>query len=242
MKLSIVIPAFNEEKLLPACLESVRSAVGAFEKRAWAWEVVVCDNNSTDQTAEIASANGARVVFEKINQIGRARNTGASVALGEWVVFLDADSTISQSVFEKLALVIESGTAIGGGACLSSEDELASKIRVPLLVWNLISRTFRWAAGSFLFCRKDVFDELGGFNLERFAGEELDLSRRIKRVAKRERSSFVILKQCRVQTSSRKFGLYSYRELTTTLLTMIFRYRGTTGNRGSCFLWYDGRR
>ena len=242
MIVSIVVPAFNEEKLLPACLESIRSAAAALEKRAWDWEIVVCDNNSSDKTAEIASSLGARVVFESINQIGRARNTGASEAQGTWLVFVDADSTVSESVFEALATAIESGTVVGGGACLSADDELASRIRVPLMVWNLISRTCRWAAGSFLFCRKDIFDAIGGFNLRHFAGEELDLSRRIKRAGNKEGASFVILKGCRIRTSSRKFGLYSHRELLGTLFSMIFRYRGTTGNRGSCFLWYDGRR
>ena len=55
----------------------VQAAAETFVRRGWETEVVVCDNNSTDRTAEIARAAGARVVFEPFNQIARARNTGA---------------------------------------------------------------------------------------------------------------------------------------------------------------------
>ena len=77
MRVSVVIPAFNEEKLLPATLAAVRAAAGAFADRGWSWECVVCDNNPTDCTAELARAAGATVVFEPVNQIGRARDAGA---------------------------------------------------------------------------------------------------------------------------------------------------------------------
>ena len=77
MNLSIVIPAYNEEKLLPRTLQSVQAAAGAFTAAGWTFELIVCDNNSTDGTALLARAGGARVVFEPLNQIARARNTGA---------------------------------------------------------------------------------------------------------------------------------------------------------------------
>ena len=76
-KVSIVVPAFNEERLLPGSLASIQAASVAFGDAGWQTELIVCDNNSTDRTAEIAAAAGARVVFEPINQIGRARNAGA---------------------------------------------------------------------------------------------------------------------------------------------------------------------
>ena len=89
LKLSIVVPAFNEERLLPGTLDSINAAAQAFDA-AGGWELIVCDNNSTDRTAEIARAAGARVVFEPHNQISRARNTGAAAATGEWLLFVDA--------------------------------------------------------------------------------------------------------------------------------------------------------
>ena len=83
MLISIAIPAFNEEKLLGETLTSVKTAGAAFRARRWDLEVVVCDNNSTDHTGEIAEATGARVVFEAENQISRARNAAEHAARGD---------------------------------------------------------------------------------------------------------------------------------------------------------------
>src|SRR5262245_58504290 len=94
VKLSVIIPAYNEEKLLPGCLAHVRAALAANAAADWASEVIVADNNSTDRTAELARAAGARVVFEPVNQISRARNAGARVASGDLFLFVDADSTL----------------------------------------------------------------------------------------------------------------------------------------------------
>src|SRR6185369_12224787 len=98
LKLSVVVPAFNEERLLVATLDSIKAAAQGLGD--WNWELVVCDNNSTDRTAEVARAAGAKVVFEPHNQISRARNTGAAAATGEWLLFVDADSTPSRALFE----------------------------------------------------------------------------------------------------------------------------------------------
>jgi glycosyltransferase involved in cell wall biosynthesis len=92
VKISIIIPAFNEERLLGASLRQIKAAAGAFTARGWEVELIVCDNNSTDRTSEIAYAAGADVVFEPVNQIARARNSGAAAASGDWFIFVDADS------------------------------------------------------------------------------------------------------------------------------------------------------
>ena len=242
MKLSIVIPAFNEEKLLPACLESVRESCEVLRSRGWGTEVIVCDNNSTDRTPQIAESFGARVVFEKINQIGRARNTGAGIAGGEWLLFVDADSLVTPRLFEDLAEMLACEDVIGGGACISIDEGARLAAKIPVLLCNTASRLFKYAAGSFLFCRRAVFERLGGFNLELYAGEELDLSYRIKQVARKDAKRFTILSRGRLRTSMRKLELYSMTEWFMTLVRMIVRYRGTTGNRDACFIWYDGRR
>ncbi len=90
--LSLLIPAYNEERLLPAVIDRVRACFDAVGFAAY--EIVVCDNNSTDATADVARAKGARVVHEPHNQISRARNTAARGASGKWLVFLDADTLL----------------------------------------------------------------------------------------------------------------------------------------------------
>ena len=109
MKISIVVPAFNEERLLGESLAQIKSAASAFAQRGWDFELIVCDNNSTDRTAEIARAAGATVVFEPVNQIARARNSGAAAATGDWLIFVDADSHPSAGLFAEVAEQINSG-------------------------------------------------------------------------------------------------------------------------------------
>jgi len=242
MNLSIVIPAFNEEKLLSSCLEEIGSAGELLTRRGWDWEVIVCDNNSSDATAEIAASLGATVVAEPVNQIGRARNRGASVAKGEWLLFVDADSLVSPLLFEELMEAVGSGKVVGGGACLTVKEKNLGHLMIPLHIWNGVSRIFGYAAGSFLFCRRDIFEDLDGFSLQRYAGEELDLSRRLKRAGKKEGLAFRILRKGRLRTSARKLELYSTWEILSMFLKVIVRYKGTTGSRDACFLWYDGRR
>ena len=103
MKISIIVPAFNEEKLIPETLRRILTATAAFSNRGWASEVIVCNNNSSDRTAELARVAGVRVVFEPINQIARARNTGAAAATGDWLLFIDADSHPEPELFADVA-------------------------------------------------------------------------------------------------------------------------------------------
>jgi glycosyltransferase involved in cell wall biosynthesis len=105
VKLSVVVPAFNEERLIAGTVDHLRAGIELFERRGWSCELIVCDNNSTDRTAEIARAAGARVVFEPVNQIARARNSGARAACGDWLLFVDADSSPSPELFEEVLAV-----------------------------------------------------------------------------------------------------------------------------------------
>jgi glycosyltransferase involved in cell wall biosynthesis len=241
MKISIVIPAFNEQKLLPATLESVFEAAQALIDRGWDYEVIVCDNNSTDHTAEVATARGATVVFEPVNQIGRARNRGASVATGDWLIFIDADSHPSRALFEDVCDVVASGRCVAGGVTVKLDQrDFAGDLLTAF--WNLISRVRRWAAGSFIFCEANAFREIGGFSAELFASEELDLFQRLHKVARQRRKKIVILHKHPLITSARKAHLYTKREHLRFFLRTAFSLGKTLRKAESCPTWYDGRR
>ncbi len=240
MRLSVVIPAFNEEKLLPATLHAVGAALPAFHQAGWETEVVVCDNNSTDSTAALAAAAGARVVSEPVNMISRARNTGAAAASGDWLLFLDADSTPSRELFAATAAAMGSGRVLAGGTILRP-DGGGPAVHFITGVWNLVSRIRRWMAGSYIFVRADVFREIGGFSSRHFAGEELDLAKRLHPIA-RQRGLKIRILTTPLLTSSRKAKLYSPRELGRFLLRALFRPEATMTNREACSPWYDGRR
>lgn len=243
MKVSVVIPAYNEERLLLTTLHLVQSASqGSFGTRGWEWEIVVCDNNSSDRTAAIARAAGARVAFEPINQIGRARDTGARAAMGEWLVFIDADSAPSVGLFNDIADQIADGRALGGGAVVRLDAEAPWHARLLGFCWNSWSRLVRWAAGSCVWVEARAFREVGGFGTEAYAGEEVGLSRKLKRLARQRGRRFVILADHPLETSSRKVRLYTPWEMLRLFLRMVFSFGGAAKDPKACHLWYDGRR
>lgn len=242
MRVSVVLPAFNEEKLLPAALAAVRASASAFTSRGWAWECVVCDNNSTDGTAAAARAAGATVVFEPVNQIGRARDAGARAATGEWLVFIDADSTPSPALFASIAERIASGRVLGGGSTVELEPGTPRYARFVCGLWNLWSRLAGWAAGSCVWVEAEAFRAAGGFGTEYYAGEEVFLSRRLKALARRSGRRFVILSDHPLRTSSRKLRLYTLTEAGRFFFRMLFTAGRAAKRPDACHLWYDGRR
>jgi glycosyltransferase involved in cell wall biosynthesis len=235
VKLSIVIPAYNEERLLGATLASIRAAAPAGS------EVIVCDNNSTDLTAEVAREAGAKVVFEPHNQISRARNRGASVATGDWLVFVDADSTVSRGLFQDLAAAVAGGEVLAGGSTIVADSSSAG-YRFSIRAWNLISRMTRWAAGSFIFVERKTFEAMGGFSTELYASEELDLFARLKKQARAKDKRIVILHQHPIRTSDRKVHLYGWKTLFKAAGRFILSPRKGLRSREACHPWYDGRR
>lgn len=241
MKVSIIVPAFNEEKLLGKTLQSIQAALIAFPMLGWETELIVCDNNSTDGTADVARTAGAKVVFEPINQIARARNCGAAAATGDWLIFVDADSTPSAELFKDVAKTIQSGKAIGGGSAVRL-DTTNFPARFLTGFWNATSRILHWVAGSFIFVEASAFRELNGFSTEFFTGEELDLSKRLKRLARKRKKKVVILSEHPLLTSDRKVHLYGRRELGRFLLKAFLRPRATMRSREASSPWYDGRR
>ncbi|NBV49113.1 MAG: glycosyltransferase [Verrucomicrobia bacterium] len=242
MRVSVVLPAFNEEKLLPAALAAVREAASAFTARGWAWECVVCDNNSTDGTAAVARAGGATVVFEPVNQIGRARDAGARAATGDWLVFIDADSTPSAALFASIADRIASGRVLGGGSTVELEPGTPRYARFVCGLWNLWSRLAGWAAGSCVWVEAAAFRAAGGFGTEYYAGEEVFLSRRLKTLARRSGRRFVILSDHPLRTSSRKLKLYTLTEAGRFFFRMLFTAGRAAKRPDACHIWYDGRR
>ena len=241
MTISIILPAFNEARLLPSTLAAVHAARKAFDYVQWNSEVIVCDNNSTDATSQIAREHGARVVFEGVNMIGRARNAGASVASGDWLVFIDADSQPSIELFAAMIEAILSGRVMAGGATVRMDtDDLRGRIATAF--WNTASRLRRLMAGSFIFVETAAFRKIGGFSGQFYAAEEIDLTHRLRPLARASNRRIVILSKTPLLTSARKLKLYTPREIGRLLLSAALRPKATLTNKEACHLWYDGRR
>jgi glycosyltransferase involved in cell wall biosynthesis len=239
--LSIIVPAFNESKLIRETLRTIKAAARAFTANGWTIQLVVCDNNSTDETAAIAREEGAATVFEPNNQIARARNTGSAAAIGDWFLFVDADSRPSPELFNELRLVLESGRVCGGG-CIVRMDERHFLGDLLTKMWNTVSRVNKWAAGSFVYCEATAFKSIGGFSLELYAGEEIEFSKALKKYARAQSKKVAILHRHPLLTSARKLHLYSRKELLRLIAKVVLRPRSSQRNKEICHAWYDGRR
>jgi glycosyltransferase involved in cell wall biosynthesis len=239
--LSIVIPAFNEARLIEQTLRSVFTSIAANGQAEFTSEIIVVDNNSTDNTAELARQAGARVVFEPINQIGRARNVGAAQTSGEWLLFLDADSLLSPGLLADILRVVQSGKYVGCGSTLRM-DGLPWWANLTLQFWTGTSVLFRWAAGALVVCRRDAFQEVGGFDQELYALDEIRLSKQLKRWGWHRGLTFTILTKHPLETSSRKVSLYSSREIAAQIFRIFFLPKKTLQDKKHLSVWYDGRR
>ncbi|MBM4127642.1 MAG: glycosyltransferase [Nitrospira sp.] len=241
MRISIIIPAFNEERLIGRCVESVFASLADHTKPGLTAEVIVVDNNSTDRTGQLAQQAGARVVFEPINQIGRARNTGAAAATGNWLLFLDADSLLSPELLSDILAMIEAGKHVGCGSTLAMEG-LPWWANGIFHLWRGMSVLFGWAAGALIVCRHDAFREVGGFPQDLYALEEIHLSKRLKAWGRQRDLRFIILSKHPLETSSRKVTLYSPGEIASQILRVFLQRRRTLRDKTLLSVWYDGRR
>ena len=231
MTLSFVIPAHDEEGLIGATLRAVR---GAADVTGEPYEIIVVDDASTDRTAAIVEAAGARVVPVNLRQIGAARNAGARVATGETLVFVDADT---QPTVDAVRGVVEArgAGAVGGGARVRFDEPIPTWARrlMPLFLGTMVR--MGWAAGCFMFASRDVFNAVGGFDESLFASEEIALSRALKR-----RGRFVIL-PAYVQSSGRKLRTYSGFEVLGLGIRLTL-WPWSLKRRSALPLWYGSRR
>ena len=176
IKLSVIIPAFNEEEFIGFTIDNIRKRLR--QLNGVSGEIIVVDNNSADKTSEIAKSKGAKVVFEPNNQISRARNVGAAQAVGEYLFFIDADTLLPEFLLDHAISKLDSENWAGGGSTIIFDDH-QNKLFFGLIVpnlWKFISVSFKVAAGSFIFCRKEYFEEVGGFTFSFFFSLKVSLS------------------------------------------------------------------
>ncbi len=149
----------------------IEDACDASTDIAGAYEIIVCDNNLTVTTAAVAEACGCKVVFEYINQISKAQNRGASVATGDWLLFVDG-SWPSPKLIADMAPLLRNPEYIGLGSTIRVVDgPWWFKFTWESKNWSM--RTFKWCPGGFILCRRDAFTEIGGFPEDYYIFEEL---------------------------------------------------------------------
>lgn len=234
---TIIIPAYNEEAYLAETLRATRAAMEAQKLEG---KLIVVDNNSKDRTAEVAREHGAdEVVFEPHNQIARARNAGGEAAKeSPFLIFIDADTKVEAETLSAALTNLQSGKIAGGGARVLMDQEVSFMVGLITMVWNICSRLFNYAAGSFFYVRQDAYSANGGFDESVYAGEEIWLAKRIKKWARRNRMKFVVIQNPPVVTSGRKSEWFSTGQFIGQLF-LIFFLPWTMRSRKFCQLWYQ---
>ncbi len=231
---SVIIPAWNEAQLIAKTLQNLQQVLAELDVNS---EIIVADNDSTDETAAIATGMGARVVHESERHIARARNTGAGIARGQMLFFVDADTWPAAEHFQKAVALLQSGEICGGGAAIEFDGLNRGPHRVGVSMWNRISVRFNVAAGCFFFCTREAFDAVGGFSVKHYAGEEVYFSHSLKRWGKKHGKRFQVIPSPLVQTSGRKVEWFKpWEHFIVILMVMLFPF--VLRSRRLSWFWY----
>lgn len=226
MLLSIVVPAFNEEGYLGKTLASLNLATELLQRETRNQaEIIVVDNNSDDSTADIARALGATVVTESLHNIAKVRNTGAKLANGDVIVFVDADTLVPANLLTRILAAMTDNTCFGGAVDPDYRPRKRT-VQAYLQFWRVIGKLTGMAQGATQFFRKDVFVSLQGYDETLFMGEDVDLYWRLKRFATEQNGNVVFIKDLRVVPSTRRFDQWRlWRTLvwTNPLVILMFR-------------------
>lgn len=205
MKLSIIIPTYNEEEYLPNLLESIQRQ--NFDDL----EVIVADNHSTDKTIEIAQSYNCKIVPGGLPAVGR--NNGARIAQGELLLFLDSDcvltnnylsQTIEEFELHNLAIAITQIIPLEKGFINQLSHELANYMT------KIISHIKPHGAGCYgIITYKSIHEQVGGFEESLDFGEDTDYIERIGKIGR-----FKVLENPRLLISTRRLEEEGLKSIT----------------------------
>jgi GT2 family glycosyltransferase len=207
---SVIIPALNEEKYLPRCLESLSR-----QSREDQFEIIVVDGGSTDRTVEVAKEYSDKVIVEP-SPVGVARNLGAEHAQGKILAFIDADTVACERWVEEIARTFDSNSNAAGvtGPTLPYEgtelDKLAYHVATGWAQRLSLKLGRPHVAGFNCAYRQGPFWDAGGFDENRVLSEDVTLSLKM-----RHQGPILFNPDMLAYTSLRRIKRYGYPYLTT---------------------------
>lgn len=239
MKISLIIPAYNEAQLIEKMLISVMKAKKEFERNeSNSLEVIVVDNNSQDKTVDIASKYEVKVVSEEVHNIAKVRNTGARYATGEVLCFLDADSEISSNMFNLIGKYMQSNKYVGGGTKFKLDRR---NLTFSLIfIASVLATHIIGLSGVLIYTRKAFFEELGGFNENFYAAEDIDFVLRLRDFGSERGLKFCNIYGGYVITSSRKFKMLKFKDL--FMQGGLLLHKSLRENPNKCEQWYNAHK
>ena len=198
--ISLVIPAYNEARLLPRLLDSVDAAKLRYGKGV---QVIVADNASTDATTTVALRRGCDVARVEKRCIAAARNGGARLAQGEIVCFIDADSYIHRDTFKAIDVALAQADVVGGATGVYPE-----RWSIGIVFTWAVMMPMVWATGmdtGVVYCRRADFEALGGYDEEREFAEDVAFMWGLKRLGAKRGQTLRRLTDVKAMASMRKF-------------------------------------
>ena len=227
-KISVIIPALNEEKSLPYTLESIK------EQYFNDFEIIIADAGSTDNTVAIAEKYGCKVVKGGMPAVGR--NAGAKAASGGWLLFLDADVYLADKFMTFLIEEAqESGADIASCAIIPLSDKIIDQIMhaTANAYINLTQYFYPHAPGFCIFVKKSLHNRIGGFDESLKLAEDHEYVKRAMEVGQ-----YKILKKPKIYVSVRRLesdGRFNvaakyvacevYRAVLGEIRTDLFKYK-----------------
>ena len=202
----MVIPAFNEAAYLPRLLDSIEVAESNYSGGKEAIEVIVADNMSTDTTAEVAKAHGARVVSVEKRRIAAARNGGARAARGEILCFIDADSAIHPQTFDTIEQSINTGRVVAGTSSVTLERR-----SIGLLVTYCLAMPLALLTNidtGVVFCRREDFEAIGGYDENRLYAEDVQFLLMLRSLGRTRGQRLTRLRGVKALGCTRKFDQF----------------------------------
>lgn len=200
LSISLVIPAYNEERYLGRLLDSVEEARQHYPGEI---EVIVVDNQSTDRTGEVARRYPVVLAQEARHCIASVRNRGGEIAKGDLIAFCDADNLVDARMFEELNRAMSSGRYVGGAVRIKYE-RMSLGLAVTLAATNSLPWVFG-VAGGFVFCTRQAFQDIGGYDEDYYVREDADFLETLRYYAKHEGQGLAFLRSTFIVTSARKF-------------------------------------
>jgi glycosyltransferase involved in cell wall biosynthesis len=191
MRLSIIVPAYNEQDYLPACLEHLLAEVRRCPDPSEV-EILVVDNASIDATAEVARrVPGVRVIHEPNKGLTKARQAGLEAAAGELIGYVDADTRMPPGWIAQVLRTFERYPHV---VCVSGPyiyyDAKHWQRAMVRLYWILLASPAYWmtrymVVGGNFAARRSALEQIGGFDTEiAFYGEDTNIARRLHAAGK----------------------------------------------------------
>ena len=202
-RISVIIPAHNEERYLPKCLASIRAAAQRVDLPV---EIVVVLNRCSDDTRRIAERSGALTVEENARNLARIRNAGVQASSGDVLATIDADSWMSRNMLQAILRLLATGKYVGGGVRMKAE-RMSLGIFCSIMTFVPRIALQGLSAGLFWLKRKD-FDAINGFNEELVSAEDVDFAGRLKTYGAARGLRFKTILRAHILTSCRKFDCF----------------------------------